>query len=135
MHQYVRRIIERLGLNGPYLALALTCLIGWGFKAHCGAAWFGAEQYTTGCYSDAVPFWSARSVGTGAVPYFEARMEYPVLTGALIWLEGLVARVVGGAGADAADFLNAVTLGNAILAFVILEQFRNAGLSVRRLYA
>lgn len=135
MHQSMNRLVERLGVNGPYLALALTCLIGWGFKAHCGATWVGAEQYTTGCYSDAVPFWGVRNVGTGAVPYLQARMEYPVLTGALIWVEGLVARVVGGARADAADFLNAVALGNAILAFAILEQFRNAGLGLRRLYA
>lgn len=131
----VRRIIERLGPNGPYLALALTCLIGWGFKAHCGAGWTGSEQYTTGCYSDAVPFWGLRGVAAGQVPYVQARMEYPVLTGALIWIEGLVARVVAGRGADAADFLNAVTLGNAILAFVILEQLRGAGLGVRRQYA
>lgn len=130
----VQRIIQRLGPNGPYLALALTCLFGWGFKAHCGAGWTGAEQYTTGCYSDAVPFWGLRDVATGQIPYFEARMEYPVLTGALIWIEGLIARLVGGAGADAGDFLNTVTLGNAILAFVVLEFMRAAGVDVQRQY-
>ncbi|WP_241491919.1 hypothetical protein [Sphingomonas endophytica] len=131
----MQRIIDRLGPNGPYFMLALTCLLGWGFKAHCGAGWTGAEQYTSGCYSDAVPFWGLRGVAAGQVPYLEARMEYPVLTGALIWIEGLVARVVGGRGADAADFLNAVTLGNAILAYVILEFFRDAGVGLRRQYA
>ena len=130
----MQRTIDRLGPSGPYLALALTCLIGWGFKAHCGAGWTGAEQYTTGCYSDAVPFWGLRGLAAGQVPYFQARMEYPVLTGALIWFEALVARVIGGRGADAADFLNAVTLGNAILAFVVLEFFRNAGIGLRRQY-
>jgi hypothetical protein len=130
----VQRIVDRLGPNGPYLALALTCLLGWGFKAHCGAGWSGAEQYTTGCYSDAVPFWGLRGVAAGQVPYFQARMEYPVLTGALIWIEGLIARVIGGRGADAADFLNAVTLGNALLAFVVLEFLRGAGVGVRRQY-
>ncbi|MEH3120886.1 MAG: hypothetical protein PGN16_02740 [Sphingomonas phyllosphaerae] len=130
----MQKLIDRLGPNGPYLALALTCLFGWGFKAHCGAGWSGSEQYITGCYSDAVPFWGLRGVAAGQVPYFEARMEYPVLTGALIWIEGLVARVIGGRGADAADFLNAVTLGNAILAFVVLEFMRNAGVGLRRQY-
>ncbi|WP_273336325.1 hypothetical protein [Sphingomonas ginsenosidimutans] len=131
----MRGIVNRLGPNGPYLALALTCLLGWGFKAHCGAGWIGAEQYTTGCYSDAVPFWGLRGVAAGQMPYFEARMEYPVLTGALIWIEGLVARVIGGARADAATFLGVVTLGNAILAFVILEMMRGAGAGLARQYA
>lgn len=129
------RLIDRLSPNGPYLALALTCFLGWGFKAHCGAAWTGSEQYVTGCYSDAVPFWGLRGVASGELPYFQARMEYPVLTGALIFVEGLVARLTGGARADAADFLNAVTLGNAVLAFVVLEMMRNARLSLRRQYA
>lgn len=131
----MHRILDRLGPNGPYLALALTCLLGWGFKAHCGAGWSGSEQYITGCYSDAVPFWGLRGVSAGQVPYVEARMEYPVLTGALIWIEGLVARVIGGRGADAADFLNAVTLGNALLAFIVLEFIRSAGAGIRRQYA
>ncbi|TCP34836.1 hypothetical protein [Sphingomonas sp. BK235] len=128
-------MIDRLGPSGPYLALALTCLLGWGFKAHCGAAWSGAEQYVTGCYSDAVPFWGLRGVGAGQIPYFQARMEYPVLTGALIWIEGLVAHLSHGARADAADFLAAVTLGNALLAFVVLELIRGAGAGLRRQYA
>lgn len=129
------RAMQRLGPHGPYLMLALTCFLGWGFKAHCGAAWTGSEQYVTGCYSDAVPFWGLRGVAAGEVPYFQARMEYPVLTGALIWFEGLVARATGGARADAADFLNAVALGNAVLAFAVLEMMRNAGVSLRRQYA
>ncbi|MBB3692106.1 hypothetical protein [Sphingomonas sp. BK580] len=131
----MRRIVDRLGPNGPYLALALTCLLGWGFKAHCGAAWSGSEQYVTGCYSDAVPFWGSRGVSAGQVPYFQARMEYPVLTGALIWVEGLFARLLDGPRANAGDFLVAVTFGNALLAFVILEVIRGAGASLARQYA
>jgi uncharacterized membrane protein len=131
----VRRIIDRLGPNGPYLALAVTCLLGWGFKAHCGAAWSGSEQYVTGCYSDAVPFWGQRGLAAGQVPYFQARMEYPVLTGGLIWLEALFVHLVKGARAGAADFLVSVTFANALLAFVILELIRGAGASLRRQYA
>lgn len=131
----MRRIIDRLGPNGPYGALLLTCLLGFAFKAHCGAAWSGSEQYVTGCYSDAIPFWSARGVAAGQVPYFQARMEYPVLTGALIWIEGLVAHLIEGARADAADFLVSVSLGNTILAFVVLELIRGAGAGLGRQYA
>lgn len=130
----MRGMIDRLGPNGPYLALTLTCLIGWGFKAHCGPGWTGAEQYTTGCYSDAVPFWGLRGLADGKIPYVQARMEYPVLTGALIWAEALFARLIAGARADAATFLNVVVLGNAILAFTILEMIRNAGVSLVRQY-
>ncbi|MBB3346861.1 hypothetical protein [Sphingomonas sp. BK069] len=131
----MRRIIDRLGPNGPYLALALTCLLGWGFKAHCGAAWSGSEQYVTGCYSDAVPFWGQRGLAAGEVPYFQARMEYPVLTGGLIWLEALFVHLVKGTRAGAADFLVSVTFANALLAFVTLELIRGAGASLRRQYA
>ena len=131
----MRRIIDRLGANGPYLALALTCLLGWGFKAHCGAAWSGSEQYVTGCYSDAVPFWGERGLAAGQVPYFQARMEYPVLTGGLIWLESLFVHLVKGARGGAADFLVAVTFANALLAFVVLELIRGTGASLRRQYA
>lgn len=127
-------LIRRLGPNGPWLVLVLTCFLGWGFKAHCGAAWTGSEQYVTGCYSDAVPFWGLRGVAAGQVPYFEARMEYPVLTGALIWVEGALARLTGGVRADAADFLFWVSAGNTALAFAILAMMRRAGLGLVRQY-
>lgn len=130
----VQRLIDRLGPNGPYIALALTCLLGWAFKAHCGGGWTWSEQYITGCYSDAVPFWGLRGVAAGQIPYLQARMEYPVLTGALIWAEGVLARVIGGRGADAADFLNVVVLVNAMLAYVVLELMRGAGVGLRRQY-
>ena len=40
----------------PYIVLGITCLLGYIFKAHCGAGWSDGIQYTSGCYSDAVPF-------------------------------------------------------------------------------
>ena len=72
--------LPRVDHPGPYLLLALTCVVGWLFKAHCGAVWTGDEQYLTGCYSDAVPFWGLRGVAAGQLPYVQARIEYPVLT-------------------------------------------------------
>lgn len=117
---------------GPYLLLALTCIAGWLFKAHCGANWTGDEQYFTGCYSDAVPFWGLRGVAAGQIPYVEARMEYPVLTGALIWLEGLVVRIVNGARAGAFQFLFVVSIVNAALAFAVLRMMERAGVPLSR---
>lgn len=115
--------------------LALTCLLGWAFKAHClPGGWTDAEQYTTGCYSDAVPFWIGRGLAAGEIPYLQTPLEYPVLTGALIWAEGAVTRTLFGASADAADFLLVVSLANAGLAFAILWLFRRAGMEPRRLW-
>jgi uncharacterized membrane protein len=117
------------------LALALTCALGWLFKAHCApGGWTGAEQYTTGCYSDAVPFWTGRGVAAGEVPYFEARLEYPVLTGALIWIEGGITRGLFGAGANAMHFLGIVTLVNALLAGLVLWMLWRAGMDLLRLW-
>ncbi|WP_404335709.1 hypothetical protein AB2M62_17040 [Sphingomonas sp. MMS12-HWE2-04] len=66
-----------------WIALTLTCIAGWTFKAHCvPGGWTDAEQYSTGCYNDVMPFWTGRGVKQGEIPYFQARMEYPVLTGA-----------------------------------------------------
>jgi uncharacterized membrane protein len=118
------------------LALALTCALGWLFKAECApGGWTGDEQYYTGCYSDAVPFWTGRGVAAGEVPYFQARMEYPVLTGALIWVEGGATRLVFGRQANAIHFLFVVTLVNALLAGLVLWLFRQAGMDDRRLWA
>ena len=122
------------GWTTPWSLLALTCLAGWAFKGHCGAWWANGIQYTTGCYSDAVPFWGGRGVAAGEIPYLQARMEYPVLTGALIWLECIVARLLRGPNADAATFLFVVSAVNAALAFLVLWMMERAGVDRRRLY-
>jgi uncharacterized membrane protein len=118
------------------LVLGLTCLLGLTFKTHCmPGGWTGSEQYSTGCYSDAVPFWQGREVDTGKLPYLQARVEYPVLTGAAIWIEGSAVRLLFGRAANASHFLVAVTLVNAALAFLLLAMLRGAGLPSRRLWA
>lgn len=130
----MQRLIVR-SRYGPYVLLGLICVLGWLFKGHCGGTWSDGIQYTTGCYSDAVPFWGSRGVAAGQIPYVEARMEYPVLTGALIWIEGLITRLFGGPGADAANFLFLVSLVNAGLAFLVLWMMERAGVDRARLYA
>lgn len=118
-----------------FLALALTCSLGWLFKGHCTpGGWTNAEQYTTGCYSDAIPFWTAREVEKGKIPYFQARMEYPVLTGAAIWIEGSAARLLFGKNANATHFLGIATIVNALLALLVLWLFIKAGMDDRRLW-
>lgn len=117
------------------LGMAITCLFGWLFKAHCNAGgWVNAIQYTSGCYSDAVPFWGQRHVDQGLIPYFQTPMEYPVLTGLQIWIEGALTRGLFGHAANAATFLHAVTLVNALLAALILWMFVTAGMDRTRLW-
>lgn len=117
------------------VALTITCWLGWYFKSHCTpGGWTGSEQYITGCYSDAVPFWTARAIDVGAIPYFESRMEYPVLTGALIWFEGFITRLGYGARATSTSFLAVVSFVNAAFAFAILRLFHRAGVNSSRLW-
>lgn len=119
---------------GPYAALAVTCLLGWAFKGHCGAFWSNGIQYVTGCYSDAVPFWGLRGVADGQLPYLQARLEYPVLTGLVIWIEGGLARLVAGQGADAATFLAVVAAVNASFAAAVLALLRRMDVPLARQY-
>ncbi|MBN8810249.1 MULTISPECIES: hypothetical protein [unclassified Sphingomonas] len=117
------------------VALAITCLLGFGFKQHCmPGGWTDSEQYLTGCYSDAVPFWTARGVDKGKIPYLQTPIEYPVLTGAAIWIEGAATHLIFGRHANDAKFLGVVTAGNIALAFLILWMFRRAGMDRRRLW-
>jgi uncharacterized membrane protein len=118
------------------VALAITCFAGLMFKAHCTpGGWTQTEQYTTGCYSDAIVFWGAREVEQGKLPYFQTRVEYPVLTGAAIWIEGTFVRLALGAKGNAAAFLIIVSLVNAALAFLVLRLLRDAGVAWERLWA
>ncbi|MBB5711251.1 hypothetical protein [Sphingomonas xinjiangensis] len=119
-----------------WIAFVLTCFAGWSFKSHCmPGGWRDAEQYTTGCYSDVVPFWFGREVAQGKIPYVQTRMEYPVLTGAQIWAEGALTRTLFGRKAHDGQFLAIVTLANALLAALILRMFLAAGVERRRLWA
>jgi len=119
------------------LAVAvLVLLAGFVFKSHCyfDGGWDGGEQYTVGCYTDVVPFWSARGVAEGALPYLDTSLEYPVLTGAQIWLEGAVSRALVGSDATALVFLTMVTLVNALLALGILALLHRMDVPGRRLW-
>lgn len=117
------------------IVLAVTCMLGFGFKQHCmPGGWTDSEQYITGCYSDAVPFWGAREVDKGKIPYLQTPIEYPVLTGAAIWVEGAATHLIFGRFANDAKFLGVVTAVNIALAFLVLWMLWRAGLDRRRLW-
>jgi uncharacterized membrane protein len=69
------------------LALAaFTMLLGYGEKLPCAdGQWVASKQYTHACYSDVIPLWGAEGLSTGAVPYRDHAVEYPVLTGGFMW--------------------------------------------------
>jgi uncharacterized membrane protein len=60
-------------------------------KEHCRTHGWGApDDYTHACYSDLPSLYYARGLADGEVPYLgqpkDHRVEYPVLTGAVMWL-------------------------------------------------
>lgn len=119
------------------IATFLTCSLGWLFKAHCtfdDGGWTASEQYTTGCYSDAMPFWGGREIAAGKLPYFEARMEYPVLTGGLIYLDGRITAGLFGRMASAPHFLFVVALVNTVIALLVTWLLWSMGLARSRLW-
>ncbi len=76
----------------------LVLSMAWIKQAPCAAGdWSGSKQYTHFCYSDAVPLFGSYGLDTGAVPYLDATVEYPVLTGGLMALVAAAARVYDGA--------------------------------------
>src|ERR687886_443859 len=74
------------------LLFASTVLaFAWLKQAPCADGnWPGSLQYTHLCYSDPVPLFGAYRQGEGALPYLDARVEYPVLTGAVMALGALL---------------------------------------------
>jgi hypothetical protein len=112
------------GLLAVVLLTGLTLLLGYANKARCAGPEFeasgrtvdfGTRQNRDVCYSDIQYLWIGRSIDTHVFPYVEGgitedgrltggAVEYPVLSGVLIWL--------GALGADTdAGFL----LGSALL--------------------
>ena len=70
----------------------LTLAAGWWSKAGClvdDGGWTGSEEYLGWCYTDVVPLYVHRGFADGAVPYVDEPLEYPVLTGAQMWLLSL----------------------------------------------
>src|SRR3712207_8521347 len=74
----------------PYTTLFRSA-VAWLKQAPCADGdWTGSLQYTHLCYSDPVPLFGLYRQGEGALPYLDARVEYPVLTGAVMALAALL---------------------------------------------
>ncbi|WEK47957.1 MAG: hypothetical protein P0Y56_06575 [Candidatus Andeanibacterium colombiense] len=130
--------------NDPRPALALllvatvvTCAAGWLFKAECtfDGQWDNLELYAKGCYSDAFPFWRGHHLADGAIPYLDAPIEYPVLTGLLIFLDQRWTHAIFGSEAGDPAFVFVVSVANTGLALWIMQMLRGLRLSPGRLWA
>jgi uncharacterized membrane protein len=71
----------------------LSSLMGVAAKQHCRAeGWSSPDQFVHGCYSDVPLLFVTRGLAYGDVPYLadvppERQVEYPVISGAVMWLE------------------------------------------------
>jgi uncharacterized membrane protein len=92
--------------------------VGWWSKARClldDGGWSDGEQYFGYCYTDIVPLYAHRGLDQGGVPYRDNPIEYPVVTGAQMWLAAQVSQ-------DATSFYHVTALAGAgfWLALVVL---------------
>jgi uncharacterized membrane protein len=75
------------------LFAVLVLALAWVKQSPCADAdWSGSRQYTHLCYSDAVPLFGSYGLDDGALPYLDATVEYPVLTGGLMALAAVLSR-------------------------------------------
>lgn len=82
------------------LALAtLTLLVGFAQKVPChDAVRRPGEAWRLACYSDVLPLYYNRGLADGLVPYLQAPLEYPVLTGVFMGVIGLAVNRMSEAG-------------------------------------
>jgi uncharacterized membrane protein len=72
--------------------------LAWVKQAPCASGdWAGHVQYTHFCYSDTVPLFGLHELDSGAVPYLDSPVEYPVLTGGFMAAAAGIARAYDGA--------------------------------------
>jgi uncharacterized membrane protein len=96
------------------LALGVTALLlagGVAMKGWCLDDPSAHDLYLRWCYSDIPPLFHAENLASGAFPYFDHPVEYPVLTGMAMWVASLFASTSAGFFAATAVVLFAAGLG------------------------
>lgn len=116
------------------LAMTLvTLIIGMLQKSPCAnGEWGGSRQYTHACYSDVVPLWNNERLDVGAVPYRDTRVEYPVLTGAFMWVTAELTRGFTAIFSDASQLVVFVSLTMLLLAICALVTTAATAQTARR---
>jgi uncharacterized membrane protein len=97
-HAVTGRALFWTPLRVCLLFTAFVLALAWIKQSPCSDGdWSGHLQYTHLCYSDAVPLFGLYGLESGAVPYLDARVEYPVLTGGFMAVSALLAGGYDGA--------------------------------------
>lgn len=97
-HAVVGRALFWTPLRISLLFTTAVLALAWLKQAPCADGnWTGWVQYTHFCYSDTVPLFGLHDLDTGALPYLDSPVEYPVLTGGFMALAAAVAGVYDGA--------------------------------------
>jgi len=114
----------------------ITLLFGFAQKSPCSTGdWTGNKQYTHFCYSDVIPLWSDERLDQGAVPYRDTDVEYPVLTGAFMWVTADLTRGVHTILGDAQELTIFGVLTSVLLALcAYVVTIATAGAARRRPY-
>jgi uncharacterized membrane protein len=104
------------------LVLGTMLVLGLALKTPCATSdWSDGRATRYLCYTDIVPLYGVDGLEAKRVPYFDARVEYPVLTGAWMYLLALPVSSVGSYFA-----LNAVALA-LVAAGITLILYRLVG--------
>ena len=64
----------------------LACTLGFLQKMPCrdGGDWVDQRQYTRACYTDLLPLYGGEGLAAGERPYYDHKVEYPVLIGGIM---------------------------------------------------
>ena len=99
----------------------LTCGVGLVQKDWCREhGWSAPGVYTHACYSDIPPLYFGRGLAEGEVPYLgqepDKQVEYPVLTGAVMWATAQLVPSGGSADQRSRWYFDVNVLGLAVAA-------------------
>jgi uncharacterized membrane protein len=119
------------------LLVVLASALGVALDQPCRATGWGdgTTQYTHACYSDIVHLYWGRGIAEGLVPYLDDPsatgdevVEYPVLTGAAMWVTGLLVPDGGDATSRGIRYFDVNALAITLLAAVtVWATARTAG--------
>ncbi|MCW2633841.1 MAG: conserved rane protein of unknown function [Blastococcus sp.] len=100
-HAVTGRALFWTPLRVCLLFTTLVLAVAWVKQAPCASGnWTGHLQYTHFCYSDTVPLFGLHDLGSGAIPYLDSPVEYPVLTGGFMAVAAGIARAYDSAVAS-----------------------------------
>lgn len=85
-----RGVLLVVGLTLVSVGVALVA------KSWCGIPGSNPDLYLRWCYSDIPPLFFTEGLDRGAIPYVDAAVEYPVLTGLWMWLASKMAGSAAG---------------------------------------